>query len=60
MRKISKKTKVVLIIGAVLVAMFATYITTFAYDVDPPVGFVAPTKLSAGIVDPPVGSPIRG
>jgi hypothetical protein len=60
MSKISKKAKVLLVVGAVMVALLATYISAFAYDVDPPSGFVAPVKLTAYDVDPPSGSPIKG
>lgn len=60
MKNVSKKVKVLIVVGALVAMTMAMVAVAFAEPVDPPVGFSTPMNLLASIVDPPVGSPIRG
>jgi hypothetical protein len=60
MKNVSRKAKLGLVLGALVVLTLAIGVIASAEVVDPPTGFIPNHIQLAGIVDPPTGSPIKG
>jgi hypothetical protein len=60
MKKISKRTRLTIIVGALVAMLLAYGVVAYAWVPDPPVGFAKPAiSTVAWVPDPPVGSPIK-